>query len=185
MNFVRYRWAAVLTAVSIVLSAAGCGRGVSEKNVVRAQNELREFKKDLKSALLDGLQNGADKAITVCNVEAPNIAARHSDRGIEIGRTSHRLRNSANAPADWVEPLLAEYVSGTRTTYAAVRLENGRFGYVEPIRTEKVCLMCHGSDIAPPISERIAALYPDDEATGFEEGEFRGLFWITMPVDGD
>jgi hypothetical protein len=95
------------------------------------------------------------------------------------------LRNSANAPADWVKPLLAEYVSGTRDTYTAVRLDNGRFGYVEPIRVEKVCLMCHGSDVAPPIAGRIATLYPDDAATGFEESDFRGLFWITMPLDND
>jgi hypothetical protein len=56
---------------------------------------------------------------------------------------------------------------------------------VEAIRMEKPCLMCHGPEIAPPIAERIAKLYPDDEATGFEEGDFRGLFWITMPADAD
>jgi hypothetical protein len=66
-----------------------------------------------------------------------------------------------------------------------VELEDGRFGYVEPIRVEKVCLMCHGAEVPPPIAERIASLYPDDEATGFKEGDFRGLFWITMPVKND
>jgi hypothetical protein len=172
----------VLTVLAVVLYAAGCGRGVSEENVVRAQNELREFKKELKSALVAGLKEGPDKAITVCNVEATNIAARHSINGIEIGRTSHRLRNSANAPAEWVEPLLDDYVSGSRDTYTAVALEGGRFGYIEPIRAEEVCLVCHGTAISPPIAERIARLYPGDEATGFEAGDFRGLFWITMPA---
>jgi hypothetical protein len=45
--------------------------------------------------------------------------------------------------------------------------------------------MCHGPDVAPPIAGRIATLYPDDAATGFEESDFRGLFWITMPLDND
>jgi hypothetical protein len=175
----------VLTVTGFALHAAGCGQHISEKNIVSAQNELRDFKKELKATLVAGMQNGPDKAITACNVEAPNIAARHSGSGIEIGRTSHKLRNSANAPADWMEPLLAEFVDGTRDTYAAVLLDDGRFGYVEPIRVEQMCLMCHGSNIPQPIAERIAALYPNDEATGFEEGDFRGLFWITMPLDTD
>jgi hypothetical protein len=180
--FVVHRLLTVLTVIAVVLNAAGCGGGVSEENIVRAQNELREFKKELKSALVAGLKDGPDKAITACNVEAPNIAARHGVDGIEIGRTSHRLRNSANAPAGWVEPLLDEYVSGERNTYTAVALEGGRFGYVEPIRAEEVCLVCHGTAITAPIAERIAKLYPGDEATGFEAGDFRGLFWITMPT---
>jgi len=167
------------------LRTAGCGQSISEENIVSAQNELRVFKKELKATLVAGMKSGSDKAITACNVEAPNIAARHSDNGIEIGRTSHKLRNLANAPDDWVTPLLAEYVNGTRDTYTAVLLDNGRFGYVEPIRVEKVCLMCHGSEVAQPIAGRIASLYPDDEATGFNEGDFRGLFWITMPLDND
>ncbi len=174
-----------LMVIGFASHTAGCGQNVSEENIVNAQNELRDFKKELKATLVAGMKSGPDKAITACNVEAPNIAARHSDSGIEIGRTSHKLRNSANAPDDWVTPLLAEYVSGDRDTYTAVVLENGRFGYVEPIRMEKVCLMCHGFEVAQPIAGRISSLYPDDEATGFKEGAFRGLFWITMPLDND
>ena len=151
--------------IGLALYFLGCGRGISEENIVSAQNELRDFKKELKATLVAGIQNGPDKAITACNVEAPNIAARHSVDGIEIGRTSHKLRNSANAPADWVSPLLAEYVSGERDTYTAVQLENGRFGYVEPIRLEKVCLMCHGADVAPGTLLRIA---PGDRVVAFD-----------------
>lgn len=183
--FVIRRVLTVLAVAAVLVSAAGCGRGVSEENIVRAQNELREFKKELKSALVTGLQEGPDKAITACNVEAPNIAARLGINGIEIGRTSHKLRNSANEPAPWVEPLLDDYVNGVRDTYTAVALEGGRFGYVEPIRTEEVCLVCHGKEVSSPIEERIAKLYPGDEATGFEAGDFRGLFWITMPTKSD
>jgi len=42
--------------------------------------------------------------------------------------------------------------------------------------------MCHGPSVAPALAARIAQHYPEDEATGFEEGDFRGLFWVTMPL---
>jgi hypothetical protein len=34
--------------------------------------------------------------------------------------------------------------------------------------------------IAPVIAEQLAKLYPDDQATGFLEGELRGWFWVEM-----
>ena len=45
----------------------------------------------------------------------------------------------------------------------------------------------HGAPVAlaarrePPLAElaaRIAELYPDDAATGFAAGDFRGVFWV-------
>ncbi|MDY0022433.1 c-type heme family protein, partial [Arenimonas caeni] len=50
------------------------------------------------------------------------------------------------------------------------------------IRVEAACLMCHGDNIAPPIAERLAALYPEDGATGFLEGDLRGLVWVEVPT---
>ena len=50
------------------------------------------------------------------------------------------------------------------------------------IRVEAACLMCHGDNIAPPIAGRLASLYPDDRATGFLEGDLRGLVWVEVPA---
>jgi hypothetical protein len=81
-----------------------------------------------------------------------------------------------------VVPLLAAYAEGREEKpWRAVRLDDGDFGYVEPIRVGPICLRCHGGEVAPEIRERLAALYPDDQATGFEQGDFRGLFWVRMP----
>ena len=33
------------------------------------------------------------------------------------------------------------------------------------------------------IAERIRALYPEDQATGFREGDLRGVFWVSYPAD--
>jgi hypothetical protein len=35
------------------------------------------------------------------------------------------------------------------------------------------------------VASSIAELYPDDEATGFSAGDFRGVFWVEFPDSGD
>ncbi len=180
--------------VSVVCAAAGmaaivsCSSGdkvASQADIYRAQAALQPFKKDLKGALLEGLEDGPQGAILVCKSAAPAIAARRSEDGVEMGRTSHKLRNPDNAPADWLRPLLVAYTSGAEDPHHAVVLDDGRIGYVEPIYVQKPCLMCHGQSIAPSIAEQIAMEYPEDSATDFREGDFRGLFWVTMPPGSD
>ena len=105
--------------------------------------------------------------------------------GVEMGRTSHLLRNPANAPQPWVEPLLAAYVADPELSEPrAVRLGDSRFGYVEPIRTINLCINCHGPAVEEELLAEIRSLYPEDQATGFKVGDLRGLFWVTMPLGG-
>jgi hypothetical protein len=100
---------------------------------------------------------------------------------VEVGRTSHRLRNPANAPRPWMEPLLAAYRAAPERAPRAVAIGAGRVGYVEPITVKPMCLACHGSELAPGVRARLAELYPEDRATGFAVGDFRGLFWAEFP----
>jgi integrase len=59
-------------------------------------------------------------------------------------------------------------------------LDGGRTGYVEPLATAPMCLACHGESIEPAVAAKLAALYPDDRATGFRAGELRGLAWVEV-----
>jgi membrane fusion protein (multidrug efflux system) len=140
----------------------------------------------LKQALVAELtaaiaQGGPENAIEVCRVRAPAIAQAASQSGLSIGRTSHKLRNPANVAPEWVAPLLAAYVAGERANEpTAVVLDGGRTGYVEPLATAPMCLACHGESIEPAVAAKLAALYPDDRATGFRAGELRGLAWVEV-----
>jgi hypothetical protein len=177
--------ACIAASVAAMVSCSNGDKVASQADIYRAQAALQPFKKDLRGALLEGLEEGPRGAIMVCKSAAPALAARRSEDGMEMGRTSHKLRNPNNAPADWVKPLLAAYTSGAKDPHLAVVLDDGRIGYVEPIFVQKPCLMCHGETIAPSVAEQIAMEYPGDEATGFGEGDFRGLFWVTMPPGAD
>lgn len=154
----------------------------SRLHVYLARQALAPFKEELQTALRDGLARGPTEAIDACAVEAPRIADAASAPGLRVGRTSHRLRNPANAPAPWMEPLLAEFASRDPEpgAFALVEREGGGAGYVEPITVQPLCLTCHGDAVAPELVEKIRARYPEDAATGFEVGDFRGLFWAEI-----
>ena len=145
---------------------------------------LQPFKQDLQAALQAGMASGGPVgAIDVCRLEAPALAAAAGRPGVRMGRSSHRIRNPENAPAPWLEPLLAQYVAGTAKAPQLVELGADYYGYVEPILTQPLCLACHGSELAPEVVDQLAARYPDDRATGFAAGEFRGLFWVAFRAE--
>jgi hypothetical protein len=170
----------VLAVVALVaLAAAGAARSDAAADPAA---RLAPFKRALKQALLDGLARGPAEAVDACRVRAPALAAEASTGDVRVGRTSHRLRNPANAPPDWVAPVLAEWkVEGADRSPRTLAIGPGRIGYVEPIAVQPLCLTCHGETLAPGVAERISALYPEDRAVGFREGDFRGLFWLEMP----
>ena len=143
---------------------------------------LAPFKQNLKSELMKGMEAGPVAAISACRVEAPGISTALSVDGVLMGRASHKLRNPENAAPAWLAPHLAAYAAGEKSGPMAVEYEEDRFGYVEPISVQPMCLNCHGGALQPDVEARIAELYPDDQATGFSEGDFRGVFWVEFPA---
>ena len=142
---------------------------------------LAPFKAELKNALMAGMKEGPATAIEVCSDDAPGIAAKLSVDGVLMGRSSHKLRNPDNAAPDWLAPIIDAYASGDgELAPVVVDLDDGRHGYAEPIRVQPLCLTCHGKTVHADVAERIETLYPGDEATGFSEGDFRGVFWVSF-----
>ena len=145
----------------------------------RGAELLGPFKSDLMQALSSGMQEGPAAAIRVCSEVAPGIADSLSVDGVRMGRSSHKLRNPDNVSPDWLEPLIAAYAAGSSELQPqAVPLADGRTGYAEPIIVQPLCLTCHGTELDPGIAAQIAENYPADQATGFSEGDFRGVFWV-------
>jgi len=152
-----------------------------------ARTAAREFggtlKRTLTGAMADG---GAPAAIAVCADKAPEIAelvgARH---GVDVSRTSLRVRNPANAPTDWQRRVLEDWKAAVAAGTDPATLEffetrpDGGFHYMKAIGSAPLCVTCHGAAIAPSVAEAIAARYPDDRATGFAPGDLRGAFVVT------
>jgi hypothetical protein len=132
----------------------------------------------LSSRLTEALAaQGPVGAIQVCQVEAKSIAAAVGEQAnVKLGRTGVRLRNTDNHAPAWATELVAQQID----TPVFARLSNGHAVALLPIKLQPPCLMCHGPRemLAPEVIDQLAKLYPQDQATGFSEGELRGWFWI-------
>jgi hypothetical protein len=151
----------------------------------KAAEAVAALRSQLLAALTRALAEGPEAAIDACRVEAPRIAAEVGAGGAAVGRTSHRLRNPANAPEPWMVPLLEEFRASPPQPGAWRKVDLGPrgTGYAEPILLQPMCATCHGEAVAPALRERIRALYPSDEAVGFRIGELRGMFWAVVPPE--
>ncbi|UCF46744.1 MAG: DUF3365 domain-containing protein [Myxococcales bacterium] len=140
------------------------------------------FKKNLKEALVKGLEEGPTQAISACRVEAPKLAEAASTGGIKVGRTSQKLRNPNNASKLWMQSFLRVYETDPeRREPGVVLIDDNTVGYVEPIFVQPLCVTCHGAELAPDLSAKLTELYPEDQATGYAAGDFRGIFWAELP----
>lgn len=151
-------------------------------------NAARAAMKDLGRTLLARLDKalvdkGPRAAIDVCASAAQPLTREVAEKhGIELGRTSHKLRNPKNAPRPWVKPWLqANAGKRVEAVKGAVYDLGNRLGVVEPIGTKGVCVTCHGTSVDPDLERAIRDKYPKDRATGFEIGELRGAFWAEVP----
>lgn len=171
-------WA--LLATLVFVSGPSCAQ---DTETARGAALLAPMKAELKQALMAGMQEGPANAISVCKVQAPAIADSLSVEGIKIGRTSHRLRNPENSAPEWVNVVLQAYLGEDNGRVPqVVPLANDREGYVEPITIKPMCLACHGENLAADVATQINEMYPDDEATGFQVDELRGVYWVEYPV---
>ncbi|RMD60872.1 MAG: DUF3365 domain-containing protein [Alphaproteobacteria bacterium] len=161
--------------------------------VAKARAAAKALATALKARLEQAIsEGGAENAIRICNIEAPEIAdAISADTGLSVGRTALKWRNPANRPNDWERAVLKRFerekAAGAdlkKLEHFAFLTEDGKpvFRYMKAIPTAEVCLACHGSDLAPELVEKLDKLYPQDRARGFKVGDLRGAFTITAPV---
>ena len=141
----------------------------------------------LQAALAAG---GPVTALEVCKVAAPQLAAAVSaEHGVSIRRVSLKNRNPTEGkPSDWQRLVLESFEAERAAGASAEALRHnssadGEFRYMKAIPTGRPCLACHGAPLAPEVTATLAALYPEDRATGFREGDIRGAFVVTKALE--
>ena len=144
--------------------------------VARAQEAIRAAACDAERRFGEG---DPDANAARCEGAAPV-------EGVEVGRTSARLRNPSNAPPAWAQ----EYVKATDGRKAsavspAVFDLGGRVGLLRPIEIRQRCLGCHAAreKLAEGTRAWLSRAYPEDRALGYELGDLRGYWWAEAPVE--
>ena len=190
--------------VASVVLGAGCDRPeraatpasepVNEAAVAgvgaTAARQLRETLVKRLTAAIDS--GGTASAIDVCALEAGDLTDSISaalGAGVAMKRTSTRVRNPRNAPDSLEQAALAYFqsVADSAGELPASWVQNaGSAGhrYYEPLRVVQLCLQCHGPlhSMAPDVRAVIAERYPEDRATGYTPGDFRGLIRVSVPA---
>ncbi len=190
--------AIALAALVLVSATAAVPSFADEPTVPALKAEAADLVKDyaaqLKAALGAAMKSsGPLGAISVCRDQAPAIAAALSQRsGWSVARTSLKPRNAASAPDDYERKVMEEFdariAKGEKaadlTSAEIVEYRGGRvFRFIKAIPTTEICLTCHGSDVKAELKAKIAELYPDDRATGFNLDDMRRAYTLQKRLD--
>jgi len=161
-----------------------------ETEIDSAKSAIRTFAGALKTELKKAIEEGGPvHAISVCNTKAMSITNKVSEeQGLKLSRVSLKNRNPNNAPNDWQRKVMEDFETRKSKgelikslTYVEVIEQNNdkQFRYMKAIPTGKICVLCHGTNIASGVRIKLDELYPEDKATGFNIGDIRGAFVVT------
>lgn len=132
---------------------------------------------------------GPTAAVDYCSVAAlPLVDSLSTVQGVRIKRTSDRLRAPHDAPdideqrrLNEVLAMLAEGAQPTDVPPQALVLGDSIAFYQPILINMPNCLRCHGTpglEVDSLTMDMLAQKYPDDAATGYAVGDFRGLWSI-------
>ena len=192
----RKTFLTIAASIALLASAGGNAMaedaGTNEALTAQARGIAAKFADKLKGELMAAMKaDGPVKAIEVCNVAAPAIAGEASKDGWTVKRTSLKLRNAKAAPDAWEKQTLEFFEAEKAKGADAAKLERAEiadaggvstFRYMKAIPTAEPCLTCHGGNVAEPVKAKLAELYPQDQATGYQAGDIRGAFTISKPL---
>lgn len=164
---------------------------VSEEKIMAmgdsiATNSQQTLAKNLQQAIQRG---GIAEAIQFCNLAAmPLTDSLSRAYNVQIKRASLRLRNPEDAPTEQEEAILNNYqqklAQGQDLTPQLYELDGEHLLYTKPIIINNaLCLNCHGEvgkQVTTETYTLIQEKYPDDNATGHQMGDLRGMWSITF-----
>lgn len=152
-----------------------------------AQNSFKTLSSELKKAIKE---SGAVGGIKVCNTKAmPLTDSLSVFFGVEIKRTSLKIRNESNMPDSMESKVLNDWMADMSNSVALepkiLEKENDKIVFLSPIIMKPICLTCHGnrSQIPPVVKAKLMRYYPNDDAIEYKEGDLRGAWVITFPKD--
>ena len=180
---------------ALILSPVIASAQESQEQMVQESRQIiQKFAKSLKGELKAAMKaGGPTNAIKVCNEKAMDITLNASKTsGVELSRTSLRIRNPLNKPEAWEKAVLLDFDKRKNNGESPKKMEfseivnvNGKkqFRYMKAMGVAQPCLHCHGEKVLPAVTEKLSQLYPDDKATGYKKGDIRGAIVLTRELN--
>jgi hypothetical protein len=156
-----------------------------QKGQMLAQQSFAALSGRLMAAIEQG---GIPHAVKYCNVAAlPLIDSLSNAHQANIRRTSLKVRNRQDVAQGWEKEVLEAYqillAEGKKPAPMVKKLDQKRVAFAMPIFIAQPCLKCHGK-LGETLNEQhyttIKQLYPQDQAIGYVDGDWRGMWSITF-----
>lgn len=182
--------------LATILLAAPFAASLTHANDEAMLGEARKVATTLPPKLLTALQEeiaktGAEGAISICKDMAPKMGAEVSQQtGWKVKRVSLKPRNETRAiPDAWEKAALEDFDKRAAAGESPAKLEKGEkvgneYRYVKALPVQSLCLNCHGpaDKLKPAVKASLTQHYPNDQATGYSEGQIRGVISVRKPL---
>lgn len=179
--------------LAIAALLVSCSSGFSEKEkqeyTVKGKEIAQATFKELSANLMTQMKAGGPaQAIPFCNQKAAPIAEEFSRKyDVVIKRTTNKLRSCDNDPSERELEIMDSYeqlMIDNKELQPIVEIdENQKKHFYAPIKIKANCLVCHGTvneTMTVKTDSIIKSIYQFDIATGYNEGDLRGLWSITF-----
>lgn len=185
-------WKNILLFV-IVLSVFSCNSELSKEEkqeyTVKGKEITQATFKELSTNLMAQMKAGGPaQAIPFCNQKAAPITQELSKKyNVLIKRTSNQLRSCENDPTERELEIMDNYEllmveNKELKPIVEIGIDKKKHFYA-PIKIQANCLTCHGKlneTMTVKTDSIIKSIYQFDIATGYNDGDLRGLWSITF-----
>lgn len=183
----------ILFFTLIAFITSSCSTSLSQKEIEEYTEKGKEITGATANSLMKNLsekmeKGGIAEAVPFCNTMAHPLTDEMANKyDASIKRTSLSVRNEKNQPNEAELKILHQFetsFSNNEPLKPVVNLdESGKPHYYGPILLQKKCLACHGTvgqEVHIKTDSIIKSYYPNDKATGYKEGDLRGIWSITF-----
>lgn len=182
-----------ITLLLIVASLFSCTSSFSEKEkeeyTLKGKEIAQASFKALSTELMAQMKAGGPaKAVPFCKEQAgPILNEVASNYDVTIVRSSDQLRSCKTEPTERELDIINNYknaLSDNKELKPIVEIdEANKKHFYAPIIVSANCLVCHGKineTMTAKTDSIIKLAYPFDIATGYSEGDVRGVWSITF-----
>ena len=158
--------------------------------------ETREGTQPLLQKVVGTVKENLNKStphetVDTCREKLPGLVKETREKtGWNIRRVSLKLRNpERGTPDEWETKVLNDFEKRAAAGEKRDQIEVGEivttpegrvFRYMKALPIQETCLTCHGdaAKLTPELKAKLATLYPNDQATGYELGQIRGALTV-------
>ncbi len=177
----------ISTLAIVALSATVLSANTNKEIKMEAKSAIMKMGKTLKMNMKKSMkEGGVAGAAEFCTNKASVLAAKVNNsypKGTSVKRVTLKPRNPSNMAKAEDKKVLEQFASMAAKgeqlpKMKVVELSKGHYKVYKPFSMGKACVKCHG-DIAKMDKKAysiISKRYPQDKATGYKVGDFRGAF---------